>query len=108
MADDSELEKMRRFVAQYESCEDPDLEFEFLEQSGTTFETVRRYRQLIAAADLRSLAATRAARKGIRAARSRGRRNRPTPVAPPGHPRNRRRRPRVTVVITVRIVVERS
>ncbi|WP_141662870.1 hypothetical protein [Streptomyces sp. Wb2n-11] len=107
MADDSELKKMRRFVAQYESCEDPDLQSDFLEQSGTTFESVRRYRQLVAAAD-RGRAATRAARKGIRTARSRGRRNRPTPVAPPGRPRNRRRRSGVTVIITVHIVVERS
>ncbi|OEJ26718.1 hypothetical protein AS594_21710 [Streptomyces agglomeratus] len=108
MSDDFELEEMRRFVTQYESCEDPYLRSEFLQQTGTTFAVVRRYRQLIAAAD-RALAANPTARPGFRADRGRrGRRSRPTPVRPPGHARNRRRRSRVTVVVTVHIVVELS
>ncbi|WP_406402117.1 hypothetical protein OH805_23425 [Streptomyces sp. NBC_00879] len=103
MSDDSGLEEMRRFVARYESIEDPELQSEFLAQSGRTFDAVRHFRRLINAANR----VPRVPRPDLRNARHRARRSRPTPVGPAGRPRHRRRRSR-TLVITVRIVVELS
>ncbi|MGW6455136.1 hypothetical protein ACWF94_04290 [Streptomyces sp. NPDC055078] len=106
--DDFDLESMRRFVADYESFEDPYLQAEFLLQNGTTFDAIRRNRQLIAAADRHP---TGTPRPGVRTRRGNGRRQgRPPRVGPPGYPRGRRGRTRRTrvLVVTVRILVEVS
>lgn len=53
-SDASEIARMRRIVAAYDSCEDSWLKSEYLDAQGLTREVVINYRKIVARADLRA------------------------------------------------------
>lgn len=52
-SDTPEIARMRRIVAEYDSCEGPCLKSELLEAYGLTRDVIMNYRRIVARADLR-------------------------------------------------------
>lgn len=44
----SSIERMRKLIAAYESCEDPELASDFLATHGLTYPTIAHYRRILA------------------------------------------------------------
>lgn len=53
-SDAPEIARIRRIVAEYESCEDPWLKSEYLDAHGLTRDVVINYRRIVSRADLRA------------------------------------------------------
>lgn len=113
-SDPPEIARMRRLIAEYESCEDPWLKSEYLDTYGLTRDSIINYRRIVARADLRasttpsSPASTKG--RGRMPRRSRVRRAPATPSSraydttrPGDSRRNRSARHSVIVFIIVRI-----
>jgi len=110
-SDAPEIARMRRIVADYESCEDPCLKSELLEAYGLTHDVIMNYRKIVARANLRASASPTAPKSRARTPRRiRVRRTRSTPSSraydttrPGDSRRNRDVHNGVTVFIIIRI-----
>lgn len=82
-SNDSAIERMRRLIFGYESCEDPCLAAAFLEAHGLTYPVIANYRNILARIDQASPTAPDLDGAPHTASRPRRRRIRRARVAPP-------------------------
>ncbi|MCX4609093.1 hypothetical protein [Streptomyces mirabilis] len=109
-SDDSEIDRLRKIVARYESCEGPESKSDYLEAHGLTRPVIAHFRRIVEAADRRISSASETYTIHIRA--TRGRRLRRSATSSSSRPggttrtdgssfRNRHPRRRVTFVIII-------